>query len=54
MRWSHIWVLNEHKNLHFDNELDISMSSKNYEESGYGLELELLTISFDSGVSYLG
>ena len=24
----------EHKNLHFDVDLDIHMSSKNYEESG--------------------
>ena len=32
-----IQPFNEHKNLHFDNELNIHMSSQNHEESGYGL-----------------
>ena len=40
-----IWPFNEHKNLHFDNEYDVHMSSKNYEESGYGLNLDSLAIS---------
>ena len=38
------WPLNEHANLHFDNECDIHMSSQNYEDSGHGLHLDLLTI----------
>ena len=37
---------NEHENLHFDMKQDIHTSSKNYEESGYGLSLDLLTISY--------
>ena len=37
-----IWPFNEHKNLHSSNAWDIHMNSKNYEESGYGLDLELL------------
>ena len=41
-----IWPFNEHKNLHFDNEEDIHVSSKNYEESGYSLNLDLLAISY--------
>ena len=39
-----IWLVNEHENLHFDNEQGIHMNSKTYEESGYGLNLDLLTI----------
>ena len=39
--------LNEHKNLHFDYEYqEIDMSSDNYEDSGYGLDLDLLTILY--------
>lgn len=38
------WVFYEW-NLHFDNEYDIDMSSKNYDETGYGLDLNLVTIS---------
>ena len=34
----------DHKNLHLDHEQDIRMSSRNYEESGYGLALDLVTI----------
>ena len=40
------WTFNEHKNLHLDNKYDVHMSSKNYEESGYGLDLDLLTILY--------
>ena len=36
----------KHKILHFDNEQGIHTSSKNYEESGHGLNLDLLTISY--------
>jgi hypothetical protein len=36
----------EHKNLHFDVGQDIHMSSKSYEESGYGLDLVLLIMCF--------
>ena len=35
----------EHKNLHFHNE-DIYISSNNYEESEYDLNLDLLTILY--------
>lgn len=28
------------KNVHFDNEKDVSMSSKNYEKNGHGLDLD--------------
>jgi hypothetical protein len=38
--------INEHANLHFDNELDIYMSSKNFKDSGHGLDLDLLTILY--------
>jgi hypothetical protein len=38
----------KHKILHFDNERDIHTSSINYEESGHGLYLDLLTISYES------
>ena len=34
-----------HVILYFDNEQAIHMSSKNHEESGYGLDLDLPTIS---------
>ena len=37
------WPLNEHENIYFDNERDNHMSSRNYEDSGYGLNLDLLT-----------
>ena len=30
---------------HIDNEQDVHMSSENYEENGYGLDLDLLIIS---------
>ena len=43
---------NEHNNLHFDNESYIYMSSKNYEESGYFLDLDAITVSYKSHVSY--
>ena len=32
--------------FHFDNEEDIHMNSKIYEESNYGLNLDLLTITY--------
>jgi hypothetical protein len=35
---------NWHKNLHFDNQEDIYMSSENYQETSYNLELHLLAI----------
>jgi hypothetical protein len=34
--------LDEYKNLHFEIEQGIPISSKNYEESGYNLDLDLL------------
>ena len=48
-----IWPLNECENLHFENEWDIHMSSKNYEENGcyrHGLDLHLAQIT--SFISY--
>ena len=39
-----LWPFNEHKILHLDNEKDILKSLQNYEESGYDLDLDLLTI----------
>ena len=36
---------NEHETLHFDNDYDVHMSSKTYEESGHGVDLDLLTVS---------
>ena len=41
-----IWPFDEHKNPHFDNEYDIHMSSENYEEGGYSLNLDLQTIFY--------
>lgn len=40
----HISPLREHETLHFDNESDVHTSPKNYEESGYDLDLDLQTI----------
>ena len=39
-----LWPLNEHKNLHFDNERHIHMNFKNYEANGYEHYLDLLII----------
>ena len=36
---------NEHVKLHFDNDRDICVSSKNYEANGYMQDLSLLVIS---------
>ena len=41
-----IWPYNEYKNLHFDNEQDTHTSSEIYEEIGYSLDLDLLTIPY--------
>ena len=41
-----IRALNEHENLHFDNEQDIHMRSTNYEKSNYDLNLNVLTIMY--------
>ena len=40
------YTLNEHKSLHFDNDYGIYMSSKFYEECGYDLDVDLLTILY--------
>lgn len=47
-----IQSFNGNENLHFDNEYDNHTSSETYEESGYALNLELLTISYQSSVPY--
>ena len=38
--------LNKQENFHLDNEQDIHTGSKFYEESSYGLNLEMLTILY--------
>ena len=37
---------NEHDNLHFEIEQDIHVCFENYEESGYILDLDVLTILY--------
>ena len=44
--------LNENKNIHVHNKWDIHTSSKIYNESGYDLDLDLLTVSYHSHVLY--
>ena len=39
-------LVHEHETCHFDSEQDIHMSCKFYEESVYGLDLDLLTILY--------
>ena len=43
---------NEHENLRFDVEQVIHMSSRNHEESGYGFDLDLLTILYKQCISF--
>jgi hypothetical protein len=38
------WPCNEHDNLSLDSELDSHMIAKQYEENGYNLDSDLLTI----------
>ena len=40
-------------NLQSDNEQDIHMSTKKYEDNGYGFDLDLLTILYKLFVSHL-
>ena len=42
----------EHQNLPIDDEYDTHMRSRYHEESGYGLNLDLLTISHKWSISY--
>ena len=39
-----IWPLDEHENVHFDNEYDIHTSPEIYKANGYGYDLDLLII----------
>ena len=39
-----IWPLDEHENVHFDNEHDIHTSPEIYKANGYGYDLDLLII----------
>ena len=39
-----IWPFNGHENLHFDFEYNIKRSFENYEENGYDLNQDILTI----------
>ena len=47
-----MWLFVGHKNLHFDNELNAHVMSKNYEESGYTFDLDLLSILYQLCVLY--
>ena len=38
------WPFHEHESLYFEDEYDIHMNFENYKESGYNLDLDLLTI----------
>ena len=44
--WRLIWPFNVHNNLHLYKHTRYSMSFNNHEESGDGLNLDLLTISY--------
>ena len=44
--WGPTWPFEEHKNLYSHKTQDIHLSSDNHEESGDGLDLHLLTISY--------
>lgn len=41
-----IWSFIEHDNLHFDNDKNIHMSTKDYEKSNYDFSLNLVTILY--------
>ena len=45
-----LWALQIEENFHFEDEEDLHMSSKIYEESDYRLNLDLLIISYASRV----
>ena len=47
-----LYDCNEEENLHLDNDQDIHMSIEIYEEAGYGLDLDLLTMLYSSLLSY--
>ena len=47
-----LWSLHKHENLHFDNDEDIHLSPKNYEEGNYTHDLDLVIISHWLRVSY--
>ena len=49
-----MWSFIETMNLHFSNTQETQMSSITYEENGYIDDLDLLAISYEFGVSYLG
>ena len=46
------WPFREHGKFHFDNKQDVHMDLKNDEESGYNLDLDLLTILYWLSDSY--
>lgn len=47
-----IWSCNNSKGLHFDNKPDPCTSFENYEESGYGHDLDVLITLHSLRVSY--
>jgi hypothetical protein len=44
----------EHENLHFNNDQDTRTSFESYKKSGYDINVDLLTISYQSYVHILG
>jgi hypothetical protein len=49
---NHVRLFHQHEKFHFDNEWQMFMRSRNYAESDYGFNLDLLTILYCSCVSY--
>jgi hypothetical protein len=47
-----VWPLDEHKDLHFNIELNIHMNFKSYEANGYGHDLDLLIILHQLHLSF--
>ena len=41
-------TINEHKIFRFDNAQDIHMNSINYDKKGYGFDVDVITILFES------
>ena len=41
-----MWLYNKQDNIHIDWEWDFCTSHENYDESGYGFDLDLLTVLY--------
>ena len=48
-----MWPLSEYESLHFDNELDVHMSSEKIEANDYGHDLDLLVFPFGRYLAFL-